>query len=428
MRNKFQKTAAVLRRKIESGEFPAGSRLPCETGLALRMGVSKLTLRRALAELRGAGFIRQVPYVGTFAALPERKRIRIAMRATFPPELQEEMLAAVRSAMGGTEIEMVPAAPDIEDFSSFDLIGVASGSWVPFTGVCRPFPGNMFEEKDRAAFFREPFASHSAGDELWAMPIFFSPVLLMARREAVPEIPKSWEELESLAAFCLKKRKKLWNHYTVERIVAGLLFHASPRSCDIDTESFFRFCRTFPCLFASEIISDTPGDFIAPNNLVNWCCRQYLALPGMQEAWRVFDLPQDPRFPVRHQIAGEYFLLGASCAFPEEAARAARVFLSEKVQRLVARNHLGFPVLKSAAKRAMDGFIESDPLFAGARKELLTNRAAEQEFYLRLGAAVSNLASGGMSLNAFLRFIDFETRIAKLKKLGPINQMEVKRS
>ncbi|MEV1064604.1 FCD domain-containing protein [Streptomyces sp. NPDC050263] len=46
-----------LRRAIHLYEFPAGSRLPSERDLATRLGVSRATLREALRNLEGAGYV-----------------------------------------------------------------------------------------------------------------------------------------------------------------------------------------------------------------------------------------------------------------------------------------------------------------------------------------------------------------------------------
>lgn len=43
----YQTIAAKLRKLIEDGEFPPGSRLPGERELAERFGVSRVTIREA---------------------------------------------------------------------------------------------------------------------------------------------------------------------------------------------------------------------------------------------------------------------------------------------------------------------------------------------------------------------------------------------
>jgi DNA-binding FadR family transcriptional regulator len=49
--------AALLRARIQSGELSHGDRLPSERELARQMGVSRLTLRAALEELRREGYL-----------------------------------------------------------------------------------------------------------------------------------------------------------------------------------------------------------------------------------------------------------------------------------------------------------------------------------------------------------------------------------
>ncbi|MBW7926640.1 MAG: GntR family transcriptional regulator [Fimbriimonadaceae bacterium] len=53
----FESVANRLIRAIETGEWPAGSRIPAERDLAARMGVSRPTLRRAIKLLSDRGFL-----------------------------------------------------------------------------------------------------------------------------------------------------------------------------------------------------------------------------------------------------------------------------------------------------------------------------------------------------------------------------------
>jgi DNA-binding FadR family transcriptional regulator len=55
-----EETASRLRSAILRGEFPAGSDLPGERELSIRLGVSRLTLRAALARLEAEGLVRPV--------------------------------------------------------------------------------------------------------------------------------------------------------------------------------------------------------------------------------------------------------------------------------------------------------------------------------------------------------------------------------
>ncbi len=61
-----------IEQRIDSGEWPAGQKLPSENELVAALGVSRMTINRALRELTEAGFVRRVHGLGSFVA--ERPR------------------------------------------------------------------------------------------------------------------------------------------------------------------------------------------------------------------------------------------------------------------------------------------------------------------------------------------------------------------
>ncbi|MFF0864968.1 GntR family transcriptional regulator [Nonomuraea sp. NPDC003560] len=56
--------------KIERGELKPGQRLPSELDLAEQYGVARMTVRRAMKELRERGLIRSVHGKGTYVQQP----------------------------------------------------------------------------------------------------------------------------------------------------------------------------------------------------------------------------------------------------------------------------------------------------------------------------------------------------------------------
>lgn len=56
--SRFRQLADLLREKINSGEYPRGTRMPSEPDLAARYGVSQVTANRAMGILRSEGLVR----------------------------------------------------------------------------------------------------------------------------------------------------------------------------------------------------------------------------------------------------------------------------------------------------------------------------------------------------------------------------------
>src|SRR5277367_3910888 len=62
----YEQLAAQLRDAIDSGRYPAGSKLPTIIEIAAETGLSPMTIRRAFRVLAGEGLVRIVPGRGTF--------------------------------------------------------------------------------------------------------------------------------------------------------------------------------------------------------------------------------------------------------------------------------------------------------------------------------------------------------------------------
>ncbi|ACI50511.1 transcriptional regulator, histidine utilization repressor, GntR family [Gluconacetobacter diazotrophicus PA1 5] len=56
--------------RVRSGEWPAGHRLPSESALVATLGVSRMTVHRALRELTAEGVVNRAQGVGTFVSPP----------------------------------------------------------------------------------------------------------------------------------------------------------------------------------------------------------------------------------------------------------------------------------------------------------------------------------------------------------------------
>lgn len=64
----YRQIAGILRRRIESGQYPPDTRIPTESELVEAFEVARTTARRAIAVLREDGLIYTVPQRGSYVA------------------------------------------------------------------------------------------------------------------------------------------------------------------------------------------------------------------------------------------------------------------------------------------------------------------------------------------------------------------------
>jgi GntR family transcriptional regulator len=62
----YRQIAKILRSRIESGEYPKGTRMPTESEIVDTWEVARTTARRAIALLREQGLIETVPQRGSY--------------------------------------------------------------------------------------------------------------------------------------------------------------------------------------------------------------------------------------------------------------------------------------------------------------------------------------------------------------------------
>jgi GntR family transcriptional regulator of arabinose operon len=86
--------------RIESGQYPTGAMLPSEPRLAAEFGVSRGTLRQALASLRQGGYIDSIPGRGTLVRGPRprvlesrRRVVGLIVPSVTRPALPEVLMA-----------------------------------------------------------------------------------------------------------------------------------------------------------------------------------------------------------------------------------------------------------------------------------------------------------------------------------------------
>jgi GntR family transcriptional regulator len=116
---KYHQVADRIRAGIQSGELRPGQALPTEKQLAAQYGVSRPTVRAALATLRAEGLIDAQQGRGAFV------RLRPAMRRVPAPQLSEAVTQ--RNIRPEAQQRIIEAAPTSVRGAVAELLGVEDG-------------------------------------------------------------------------------------------------------------------------------------------------------------------------------------------------------------------------------------------------------------------------------------------------------------
>lgn len=99
-----RRTLAVLRHRINSGEWPINSRIPTESELMALLGVGKTTVREAVRSLASVGMLETLPGRGTFV------RSRTPVNAVLGDVLAEQGVDELLILRRALEIEAAQQA------------------------------------------------------------------------------------------------------------------------------------------------------------------------------------------------------------------------------------------------------------------------------------------------------------------------------
>lgn len=108
----YRQIADALQDRIRAGILDDGDQLPSEAGLGDEFGVSRITVRQALAELGQKGLVERVPGKGTYVRRRDPKVERITRLSGFG----ENMAAlGLRAGYRTLRAERVIAPPEVSD-------------------------------------------------------------------------------------------------------------------------------------------------------------------------------------------------------------------------------------------------------------------------------------------------------------------------
>ncbi len=107
--SQYLKLARLLDQRIRAGEHPVGSRIPSERALCELYGVSRITVRQAIAELVNRGVLRRAHGRGTFVAAP-RVEQSLLDHFTYAEQLRSNGLLVASTVL---EQRRVPASTEV---------------------------------------------------------------------------------------------------------------------------------------------------------------------------------------------------------------------------------------------------------------------------------------------------------------------------
>ena len=146
----YQQVCEEIRAAIMSGEFTSGDKIPSEAELSERYSVSRVTVRRAIEELVGAGYLTTRQGKGTFVSPRKLERkIRQTSDVTSFTELCAEMGMTAGARMQDRRVVPVNAderaffGPECESLVFISRIRTADG--VPIMEEGNYFPLEGFE-------------------------------------------------------------------------------------------------------------------------------------------------------------------------------------------------------------------------------------------------------------------------------------------
>ncbi len=141
--------AAELRNAIDAGRHAPGSRLPSERALSEQFGVSRVTMRRAIAQLEGEGLLRIARGSGAYVRADMPVRFKLGNKVRFSKNLTATDANLTRKIFSAKE---VPASVDIAarlnlepGEAVLDMCVIAYADALPVSVVTRSCSAKRFQ-------------------------------------------------------------------------------------------------------------------------------------------------------------------------------------------------------------------------------------------------------------------------------------------
>lgn len=132
----YHQVYEVLRERIRTGVYPVGTLLPGEQEIVRLMGVSRITVKRALNELAAGGFVSRHRGRGTIVTFNAAAPV---VKGSF-----ENLLESLKLMGLGTDVELLDVGVVRADAEIADLLGLDAGAPVQRAVRLRKIEGEPF--------------------------------------------------------------------------------------------------------------------------------------------------------------------------------------------------------------------------------------------------------------------------------------------
>ncbi|MCE1228044.1 MAG: histidine utilization repressor [Firmicutes bacterium] len=215
---RYQTVKEHIRHRIHQGLWKVGDRIPSEHELVSELGLSRMTIHRALRELAAEGLLQRVAGVGTFVA-PEKAESSLLQVANLAQEIRarghrhdSEVLLKIREAASPEVASRMGLEPGE---SLFHLVCLHREDGVPVQLEDRYVNPALAPN-----FLEQPFERVQAGEYLLAtVPLDELEHLV----EAVAASPELAQQLEIATGDpCLVLNRRTWRHGRIVTFVRAI--------------------------------------------------------------------------------------------------------------------------------------------------------------------------------------------------------------
>ena len=408
--------------RIESGEVPAGEKLPVTRDIAAATGISLLIVQSAVESLSNEGVLYKVPRHGVYVHPDWRGRILQRNVFFFDPlyklPYREELIDRL-----GREFPHLRVVREFRH-GMFELraTGYLQSHHAEYADLSEIFRAVFPDDAD---FTGAPFDACRLNGRLVGLPLLFSPRVMFYNTEllgkagvAEPGAGWTWNDFrKSLAAFrpILPPEKRyywkaepfLWMNY-LRRAGGTLIDPAAGDPVRIDTpetrrglsaiyqilhENGIPFVPRHPNYWERFIDGELP--FIEQP-------RQFLLLLNSCNCknWRLAPLPAFPGGIDTTMQATEIFCVRKECADMHTAAGLVRLLLGKSFQNFIAESRYGIPVRISAMQRSLDPHDPGDCLFLSEVPKMTTNyHLSDSTLYKLVITGINRVLAGEVGVD-----------------------------